>query len=356
MASATHIETAGYYEPSFFHDSLGPYYIRGCLQGAVQKGFDPTDLLKAAEIDASVYSDPEASIDGEQLQRLILTVRNALNDEYLGFLDVQGKPEMSYMVGCAAVRSDTLGQAMIKMAKLISAIRNDIVAQVSVDHRSGEAAISYNASGHKEGVEPHVLSWLKFHWLYRFQCWLIGKRIKLTKIHFKTDKPEQPIDYDQVFDCPVFFSQTCSGLFFSGKYLNAPIIRNVVELRERDFSFGVSDWFAIPGSDQTFSSKVEQLLFDFYKEGVRTPNLDVLGDLLACSPRTLQRKLQKENVSFQELKVKVRRDIAQKLLSSTNLPVAQIAEKVGFSEPADFIRAFVSWTGRTPSDYRTQHK
>ncbi|MEM8986655.1 MAG: AraC family transcriptional regulator [Pseudomonadota bacterium] len=333
---------------------IGPYYIRGCLQGAVSKGHDPESLLRAAQIDTSVYHDPSARINGEELQRLFLTIRNALNDEYLGFLDVQGKLEMSYLVCRTTVRSETFGQAMVKMARLVNAVRSDIEMGLDTDCANDQAAIFFKNSGVKKSFEPHFLSWFSLYWAYKFQCWLIGRRIKLTKVLFSSSKPKDAIDYSRFVDCPIEYNQKCAGLYFSRQYLKAPITRSEIELKDRDFAFGSTNWFEISGKDQTFSTQVEQMLLDLYREGVRTPNLDVLGDILRCSARTLSRKLKKEGVTFQELKVKVRREMAQKLLLSTEMSVAEIAERVGFSEPADFTRAYVSWTGRTPSGYRAQ--
>lgn len=335
-------------------NDVGQYYIRGCLQGAVQKGFNPEDLLEVAEIDRSAYSNPEARINGEQLQRLLLTIRNTLNDEYFGFLENPGKPEMSYMVARAAVRSETFGQAIQKMARLVNAVRNDIELRVDVDDDDDYATFSSHMSGLVDGANRHFLSFFKMYWLYKFQCWLIGQRIKLNHVYFFSSKPEETIDYSQAFDCPVTFDHPRTAWRFQRKYLSAPIIRNEVEIQERDFAYGYSDWFAIPGKYQTFTSRVEQLITDLYRKGMRAPNLDIAGDILCCSPRTLSRRLQREGFSFQELKVKVRRDLAQKLLLSTDMSVAEIADKVGFAEPGDFARAYVAWTGSTPSNYRIQ--
>ncbi len=336
--------------------NVGPYYIRGCLQGAVQQGHDPAELLTAAQIDPSVYTDPDARINGDELQRLVLTVRNILNDEYLGFLNVRGKVEMSYVVGKSAVNCQTFGEAMKKMVKLVSAMRSDMEPSLVVDWNSDQVELAFKVTGYSEEVEPHILSWLKMYWLYKFQCWLIGQRIELTSVFFigQPDGSADIVDSTEVFGCPVLYGQDEGKMCFPRHYLGAPIIRNEVELRERDFTYGHTNWFAVPGKDQSISSRVEQLLIDIYREGQQTPNLDVLGDILCCSPRTLSRKLQKEGASFQELKDKVRRSIAEKLLSTTDLSIADIAEKVGYSEPSDFTRAYISWTGMAPSDYRAQ--
>lgn len=335
--------------------SVGAYYIRGCLQGAVRKGHDPVGLLRAAQIDASVYSDPDARISGEEFQRLIMAVRRELNDEYLGFMETPGKLEMSYMVSRATVKCKTFGQAMTKFVRLVAAVRSDLDIDIDLTG-SDDIVMSFKAKGFARAVEPHLLTWFNLYWVYKFQCWLIGERIRLSGVGFSTSKPEGALDYCQFFDCPTAFDQPCTHLRFERAYLNAPVIRSEVELRDRDFAYGLNNWFEIPGRNQSLSSRVEQVLVDLYRERTGPVTLDMIGDIMCCSPRTLSRKLQRENISFQEIKVKVRRELAQRLLSSTDLTIADIAEEVGFAEPADFTRAYVAWTGRTPSDFRAQRR
>ena len=42
-------------------------------------------------------------------------------------------------------------------------------------------------------------------------------------------------------------------------------------------------------------------------------------------------------------------------LTQTDLPLLEVAAKVGFSEASTFHRAFKGWTGLTPVAYRQAH-
>jgi AraC-like DNA-binding protein len=74
--------------------------------------------------------------------------------------------------------------------------------------------------------------------------------------------------------------------------------------------------------------------------------------LTQLSQRTLQRRLAEAGTSFQELRDRVRADIALKYLRQSSLQAAQIAEILGYSEPAAFTRAFRRQHGLTPSAAR----
>jgi AraC-like DNA-binding protein len=67
---------------------------------------------------------------------------------------------------------------------------------------------------------------------------------------------------------------------------------------------------------------------------------------------TLHRKLDQEGVIFRDIKDSLRRDLAIDRLTHSNASVAQIAGELGFAEPSAFHRAFKTWTGVRPGDYR----
>jgi len=77
-----------------------------------------------------------------------------------------------------------------------------------------------------------------------------------------------------------------------------------------------------------------------------------LADEMACSERTLTRKLKAEGQAFQSLLDHERANIAKELLRSTNKTTQQIAITTGIQNSAVFCRAFKKWTGSTPSEYR----
>ena len=82
------------------------------------------------------------------------------------------------------------------------------------------------------------------------------------------------------------------------------------------------------------------------------PDLGTAAKALHLSTSTLQRHLAMEGTSFQSLKDHLRRDLAIVRLNSSNVPLAALAQDLGFADSAAFQRAFKSWTGSAPGSYR----
>ena len=73
---------------------------------------------------------------------------------------------------------------------------------------------------------------------------------------------------------------------------------------------------------------------------------------LGISSRTLRRRLQERGLSYQDIADSVRADFARSYLESSRLSIECIAERLGFSEPTSFSRAFRRWTGMSPREFR----
>jgi AraC-like DNA-binding protein len=68
--------------------------------------------------------------------------------------------------------------------------------------------------------------------------------------------------------------------------------------------------------------------------------------------RTLRRRLADEGTSFSTLCRHVKFRLATQRLQESDDTIEQIASIAGFSDPANFRRAFIRWTRMTPTQFR----
>lgn len=84
------------------------------------------------------------------------------------------------------------------------------------------------------------------------------------------------------------------------------------------------------------------------------PDLARVAVQLLLSERTLKRRLQEQGLSFQQLLDEVREQDSRRLLANPRLSIEQVAVAVGYTDPANFTRAFRKWTGLSPRVFRQQ--
>ena len=80
--------------------------------------------------------------------------------------------------------------------------------------------------------------------------------------------------------------------------------------------------------------------------------IDHVAAVIGLGSRTLQRRLQERGLDFSELVAEARLAMARRLLLDRNIAVTDIAQELGYSDAANFTRAFRRWTGLAPSAYR----
>ena len=98
-----------------------------------------------------------------------------------------------------------------------------------------------------------------------------------------------------------------------------------------------------------FAQAVEARILAALQEGIDAP---AVARSLGMSDRTLQRRLERENVRFSELYDRVREREARARTGDRARTLAEVAYSLGFSDVAAFSRAFKRWTGTTPGLFR----
>jgi len=86
------------------------------------------------------------------------------------------------------------------------------------------------------------------------------------------------------------------------------------------------------------------------------PSLELAADIAGFSPRTLQRRLADEELTYRELLLVTRHEAALDLLKNTENPITEIATLLGYSDSSHFARAFRRIAGVSPREHLKQHR
>ena len=99
----------------------------------------------------------------------------------------------------------------------------------------------------------------------------------------------------------------------------------------------------------------EQTLTILNKLEGQYPQLPQIAAMFNVSTRTYRRRLQEEGTTFQALLDQTRLELAQHQLVRSDISIATIAHALGFSDTSNFRRAFIQWSGISPSRWRKSH-
>jgi AraC-like DNA-binding protein len=155
--------------------------------------------------------------------------------------------------------------------------------------------------------------------------------------------------YRAHFGVPIRFGQPFNALFFKTEDLEYEIVGRDPQLYELASSFIDSKF---PATAQVISSQVRAVVARLLAVG-RCTHEEVTASL-GIHPRTLQRRLREEGVSFEAIKDEVRRDIALRYLRQPGVSLTRVAAMVGYSEPSVLSRSCYRWFAASPRQLRKE--
>ncbi len=146
-------------------------------------------------------------------------------------------------------------------------------------------------------------------------------------------------------DLPTAFDVAAGRLTFPAAYLTAelpqssPAARTLAEELCADLASRRRDAGGL--AQQVRILLAQRIAFD--------PSAAGVARALAVGERTLRRRLAADGTSYQALLDEVRISLAERLLAVGTLSVADVAQRLGYSESASFIHAHRRWHGTTPT-------
>ena len=117
----------------------------------------------------------------------------------------------------------------------------------------------------------------------------------------------------------------------------------------------LEDELSVGNASMSLATEVRHELVKLANTGTY-PSLEEFADRMNMSPRTLVRKLAKEETSFKSIANEVWLRLAKELLIKTRFPIKKIAIQTGFNTTNSFSRAFKSLVGETPLVWRSRNQ
>jgi AraC-like DNA-binding protein len=320
-------------------------FVRSIVLAFERYGVDPSEALRAAQIEPGQLEDPQARVTARQIEIVSGVAMQQLDDEALGWFS-RRLPWGSYGMLCrASLTSPTLGIALKRWCRHHRLLTDDVVLRL--DATGPVAALSVEERREFGPLREFCLvSLLRF--AHGYACWAVDSRIPLVRVAFPFGTPPHADVYPHLFPGSVTFGTARAGFSFDAQYLSLPMRRDERALQlmlERALPLTVLQY----RRDRLLVHRVRQLL---QQQADHLRSADDLARHLHVSVRTLHRHIREEGSSLQALKDEARRDRAIELLYRSDRSVKQVAWAIGFRNDKSFARAFKQWTGKSPADYR----
>jgi len=163
--------------------------------------------------------------------------------------------------------------------------------------------------------------------------------------------PHQPLApaerYAKAFGHPVDFGRPHAELIIASGLLEQSLVGAVSALHRLSLEYLR---LAFEGGGKTMREQVEEILRRALSS--TRGRREVVARLLGLHPRTLQRRLEEEGVSFSQLADAMRREQARHWLTESEVPLSHVADILGLADQAVLCRNCARWFGRSPAAIR----
>jgi len=320
------------------------------LVGARTAGLDIPRLLQKSGIDPQVLDQsPQNRIPLEQYVLLSRYTSGAMNDEIAGLFEKPLRLGHFRILALSVVHTATIGDALKRTIEFINLFENSLHYQLQVSGNQVELVLT-RLPEHTIANTYAIESVLTVH--HRFLGWLANERIILNQVKLDYPAPEYKDEYRHMFyGAPVLFNQHHTSLQFDKSYMARPIVQNEASVESYVRRAPMDVYLPLDAGGKV-TIEVRNKVNEHFLEHDKPPELHWISGQVGLNPQSLRRQLKREDTSFHVIKAQVRRDIAIHHLGAGELSIEDTAYKAGYTEAGAFIRAFKTWTGFTPYNFR----
>jgi AraC-like DNA-binding protein len=178
---------------------------------------------------------------------------------------------------------------------------------------------------------------------------LTGAALHPRVVRFHHRAPSCTALHQDIFRCPIEFLSEATEVVFDDAVLDTPMPHGNVtfySILEHQVESSLARIPRLQSATDHARAAARATL------GTGACTLETTARQLGLSARTLQRRLREEGTSFAELLDALRREMAAMYLEH-GLSIADVAQRLDYSDATAFHHAFARWTGSSPKKLRS---
>jgi len=329
------------------HDPpLASSYLRQIAEQVASMGGDVDAWLARSGLRAAQLEDARLSLSFALFRQLVLDALALTREPALGLLIGERMRAHTHgILGYAAMHSATLRQALEVLERYFM-LRTSMVG-IAIEVQGATLRVSLYervplgdiARPVLEGVLLAFKNVLDFIARDSAPCQLVAFQCAPSDVGLA----------QSLFQCEVRYAQDWSGMLLPAAALDLPLkmgdpasFEQALQLCQRELEKLVTPY--------STAARVRRLMLE---QRTAFPSLALTARLLHVTPRTLHRRLLAEHSSYQQILDEVRRMLACEYLRVGQLSVQEISYALGYTDIANFRRAFKRWEGVPPSAWLT---
>lgn len=311
-------------------------------------GVSPADVLRQAGLPTGLLDQDKILVSTEELFALYRGLAEASRDPAIGLkLGTEPRIERYDAIAIAAVSARSLRDALERLARYKQLTCPE---ELHVAERGDECRVQFRWLLAQE-TEPPVLVDLCFAWVAGIAHRGTGGLVNPRRIELRGATGSREM-YEAHFGCPAEFGARQNTIVFGKTDLDRPFLTHNADLLATvapQLEAELSQALASKAIGEQVKGILKPLLAG------RRPGIEDIARELRLSSRTLQRRLAEDGVTFQQLMLEARRELARHYLLHSSLELNETAYLLGYEDAHSFFRAFHDWEGSSPGQWRARH-
>lgn len=273
-------------------------------------------------------------------------VSRAIDDELLG-ADSRPVKSGTYAFICrSAMKTRTFGEAITEATQGFRLFLSDVDVQLVTEGRLTSIVFDAKIRTARKRI---MATELVVAMTYGIMCWLAEKQFPLKLVELAYPQPAYAREYRSFLGGPMRFGAKRTRMVFETSHLRDAHAATEESLEAFLVAFPLG-LVAHLRNPHGWTSRIRRLLRA--QSCADWPSEEVLARRLKMTLSTLKRRLKGEGTSYSLVKSELRQEIAVRLLRRENVAIREVASVTGYSDMSAFYKAFRSWTGKSPGDYR----
>ena len=306
---------------------------------------DPTEIIPASVYRPGWYIDATCYLETREYFRLVGEALRRVDDEAAGIRAAAVlHPGHLGIFGHAWLASPTLLESFRMLRRYGLTLVDDL--SFAIDERRDSVRVIYTPAA--ETPFPEIDADTRIGGAVRLCRLQYGDWFRPLSVSLRHPEPVDREPWDRHFGVATVFRADEDSFVVDGKVANEVLTSACMGLFDRHHDALAQVQAALGEAD--IVGRVRTAIQQLLPAGAAT--VGKAASLVNMNVRTLHRRLNQEGITFRDLLKDVRKTLARRYLHESSYNMTEITFMLGFADSSAFSRAFRSWFGTSPTEYR----